>query len=199
MARCTSGYLSVRAAARHVLAEALLMRNAAEHVLIKHAGRGVEQARRTAALLEGARHLFVDVAVHAVDDFRPERGFGDVGVDVDDEIIVAPRFLGGVRQNLARIGRGRDLRQLGDARAAVSVLVAVLAAVTGALLLTGGRLRHGFLQLVGGASRAPGLGRKPNRTRARCTRHIVLLERTATLPCNPDVRTGRTRCAAVAD
>ena len=102
------------------------MRNAAEHVLIKHAGCGIEQAGRSAAFLERARHLFVDVALHPIDDFRPERRFGDMRVDVDDEIVVAPRLLGGVRQNLARIGRRGDLRQLGDARAAISILVPFL-------------------------------------------------------------------------
>jgi hypothetical protein len=101
--------------------------------------------------LNARAHLFVNVALHPIDDIRPERGFGDVGVDVDDEIIVAPRLLGGVRQDLARIGRGGDLRQFGDAQAAVAVLVTVLAAVFGALILTRGRLRHRFLQLVGAA------------------------------------------------
>jgi hypothetical protein len=115
-------HLPVRAAARHLLAEPLLMRDAAEHVLVQHAGRGIEQAGRRTAAFEGARHLFVDVAFHALDHVRPERRLGDVGVDVDDEIIGLPRLLGGVREDVAGVGRVVDLRQLGDTRRLFAVL-----------------------------------------------------------------------------
>ncbi len=48
-------HLGVGAAARHGLAEALLMRNTSEHVLIEHAGSCIEEpGRRAAAILEGA-------------------------------------------------------------------------------------------------------------------------------------------------
>ena len=109
--------LGVGSAARHGFAKALLVRDAAEHVLLQHARRCIEKAgRRTAAVLKGARHLLVDVAVHAVDDFRPECRLGNVGIDIDDEIIVEPGFLGGVGKDIAGVGLDSDFRQFTDAR-----------------------------------------------------------------------------------
>ena len=102
-------YLGMGSSFRRLLRKPLLVRNAAEHVLMEEPGRDIEQAgRRAAAVFKRARHLPVDVAVHAVDDFGPERSLGDVGVDVDNEIVVTLLF-GGVREDVARIGMDRDL------------------------------------------------------------------------------------------
>ena len=97
-------HLGVGAAARDGFAEPLLVRDAAEDVLVEHARRGIEEAGRVAAFFEGARHLLVDVALHPIDDFGPERRLGDMGVDVDDEIIVLFSVLGGVREDVTGVG-----------------------------------------------------------------------------------------------
>ena len=50
-------------------------------------------------------------------DFRPERRLGDVGVDVDQEIVlVAFRLPGGVREDVARVGLHGDFLQFAELR-----------------------------------------------------------------------------------
>src|SRR5271169_123628 len=146
------------------------MRNAAEYVLVKHAGRGIEQSRRSAALLEGARHLLVDVALHAIDDFGPECRLGDMGVDIDDEIVVGP-FLGGVREDVAGVGLIVDLRQLADARRRFAILGNVLIAVFVVFLapvLARHFLQHRFPPLAAGTF-APRYCGESSRNSARMT------------------------------
>ena len=51
-------------------------------------GCGIQQTRRRAALLpERLRGVAKIVVVDAVGDFGPERGLGDVRIDIDDEIV----------------------------------------------------------------------------------------------------------------
>ena len=163
------GHLAVGRAVRHRLAQALLMRDAPVDVLIGHAGHRVEQAgRRADPVAERLRHLTVDVVVDAVGHVRPERGLGDVGVDVDDEIILglSVAVLGGVGEDVAGVGMDGDLRQLGDARTALAVAVAVAVAVAGGFAVTSG-LSHGALpraRPAGGAARRP-VGRDIRRNR----------------------------------
>ena len=137
------GHLGVGPAARHALGEPLLVRDAPEHILMQKARRGVDQpGRRAATILERARHLPIDVAVHAVDDFRPERGLGDMRVDVDDEVVVA-LLLGGMSQDLARVGLDGDFRQLADARRLFPIFAAAIVLL--AVLAVGRRsLEHGY-------------------------------------------------------
>ena len=134
----------------HALGEPLLVRNAPEYVLMQKPRRGVEQTgRRAAAILKRARHLAVHVAIHAVDNFRPESGLGDVCVDIDDEIIVA-LFVRGVRKDLARIGLNGDFRQFPHPRSTLagSAVLFVAVLVFAVLIITVlGRqsLEHRFL------------------------------------------------------
>ena len=107
---------------RNGFRQTLLMWNPAEHVLIQHAGRRIEQTgRRAAATLERARHLPVDVAVHAVDDFRPERRLGDMGIDVDDKIIMTSS-LAACAQECRACRYGCHFGQLAHAQSAFAVL-----------------------------------------------------------------------------
>ena len=84
----------------------LPVRDAAEHVLIQHAGLHVQQPRRRAAALpERLRGVAKIVVVDAVGDLGPERGLGDVRVDVDDEVVAQlARALGRVGQHVAGVG-----------------------------------------------------------------------------------------------
>ena len=144
-------HLRMGVSARHSFGQTLLMRDAAEHVLVQHAGRGIEEAgRRAAAILERARHLPVDIAVHAIDDFRPECRLGDMSVDIDNEIIVEPRFPRGVGENVARVGLDIDLGQFAHLWSTLAVLA-----------IARRRLRHGFPPIAERArSRASGQAAK---------------------------------------
>ena len=66
----------------------LLVRDAAEHILVQHAGLGVEQAGGDRPVAKPTSPGGGDVVVDEVGDLGPERDLGDVGVDVDDEIVV---------------------------------------------------------------------------------------------------------------
>ena len=58
-------------------------------------------------------HLANDGIVDHRDDLGPELRLGDVGVDVDEEIVfVLFRLLGGVGEDVARVGLDRDLVEL---------------------------------------------------------------------------------------
>ncbi len=60
-------------------------------------------------------HLADDVVVDQIDDLGPERGLGDMRVDIDEEIVLHPLGLdGGVREDVARVRLGRDLLELSD-------------------------------------------------------------------------------------
>ena len=149
--------------AGHGFGQALLMRNAAEHVLMQKSRRRVEKPRRGPAILERPRHLPVNVAVHAVDEFRPERGLGNVGVDIDDEIIVGARFLRGVCENVPRVSLDRDLRQFADTRRFFSVWMSVFAVPAVARCL----LQHRLPPLTERArGRASAFARQPSRASA---------------------------------
>jgi len=97
--------------------------DAAGHVLVERAV-GVQQAGRRAAVAERLGDVAQNLVVNAVGDFRPERSFIDVGIDVDDEpvleLLLRRRGLGeivagvGARGNLLELsnpGRGfADIR-----------------------------------------------------------------------------------------
>ena len=103
-------------AGRRRLGQLLLVHDAAGNVLVERTV-GVQQAGRRAAVAE----RFGDVAQHfvvdAVGDLRPERGLVDVGVDVDDQVVL--ELLGrrrGLGQIVARVGARGNLLELGDPR-----------------------------------------------------------------------------------
>jgi hypothetical protein len=108
----------MRAIARHRLRLLLLVRDAAEQVLVQHAGLRIQQSgRRTAAVPERLRGVADVVVVDAIGDFGPERGLGHMRIDVDDEVVrQLARFLRRVGQHVARIGSDRDLLQFAHNR-----------------------------------------------------------------------------------
>ena len=120
--------LAMRAVARHRLRLLRLVRDAAEQVLIQHAGLRIEQTRRRAALLpERLRGVANVVVVDAVGDVGPERGLGDVRIDIDDEIVgQLARSLRRVGQHVAGVGMDGDLFQFAHRR--VRSVAAVIAA-----------------------------------------------------------------------
>ena len=62
-------------------------------------------------------HLADHVVVDHRQDFRPERRLGDVGVDVDEEIIlVALRLPRGMREDVARVRLHGDFLQFAELR-----------------------------------------------------------------------------------
>ena len=76
-------------------------------MLVQDAGLAVEQRGVAAARAagDGLAHLADHVVVDQRKDFRPELRLGDMGVDVDQEIIlVAFRLPGGMREDVARVG-----------------------------------------------------------------------------------------------
>src|SRR5262249_25526453 len=78
-----------------------------------HARYGVEEGGVAAALELRLAPLPDHLVVDSLDDLRPELGLGDMGVDVDQEIIlVALRLFGRVREHVAGIGPGGDLFEL---------------------------------------------------------------------------------------
>jgi hypothetical protein len=105
--------LTMRALTGHRLRLLLLVRDAAEHVLERHAGLRVQQAWwRAAALAERLRRLPKVVIVDAVGDVGPECGLGDVRIDIDDEVVrQLAGALRGMREHIARIRPYGDLFQ----------------------------------------------------------------------------------------
>ena len=88
-------------------------------MLIEDARLDVEQrdvaAARTAG--DGLAHLADHVVVDRGEDLRPERRLGDVGVDVDEEIIlVALGLPRGVREDVARVRLHGDFLQFAELR-----------------------------------------------------------------------------------
>jgi hypothetical protein len=102
-----------------LLQQRLLMRNAAPRMLVQNAGLAVEQrgVGPAGALGVGMAHLADHVIVDHRQDFRPERRLGDMGVDVDEEIIlVALGLPGRMRENVARVRLHGDFLQLAELR-----------------------------------------------------------------------------------
>jgi hypothetical protein len=65
------------------------------------------------AMAHLADHLVVDQR----QDFRPERGLGDMRVDVDQEIVLQAFGLpGGMREDVARVGLHGDFLQFAELR-----------------------------------------------------------------------------------
>src|SRR4029079_4931610 len=105
----------VRAIRLNLLPEAGLMRNAAVERLVRDAGHDIEQREiaraRTDALAE--RHVADHVVLDERDDLGPELRLAHMRVDVDQEVVfVALGLLGGMRENIARVGSDRDLVEL---------------------------------------------------------------------------------------
>ena len=97
----------------------LLVRNAAIGVLIEDAGLGVEQRDVAAAGAagHGLAHLTDHVVVDGRQDFRPERRLGDVGVDVDEEIVlIALGLTGRMREDVARVRLHGDFLHFAELR-----------------------------------------------------------------------------------
>ena len=103
-------------AGRRRLGQLLLVHDAAGHVLVERAV-GVQQAGRRAAVAERLGDVAQNLVVDAVGDFRPERGFVDVGIDVDDEPVLQ-LLLGrrGFGQIVAGVGTRGNLLELGNPR-----------------------------------------------------------------------------------
>ena len=93
------------------------MRDAAIKILVQDAGLKIEQGMSGVAGPRriGFAHLPDDVVVDQREDFRPERGFGDMRVDVDEEIIfVAFGLPRRVRENIARVRLHCDFLQFAE-------------------------------------------------------------------------------------
>ncbi len=102
-----------------LLQQRLLMRDAPVDMLVENAGLVVEQRDVAGAGATGQRltHLADHLVVDRGEDFRPERGLGDVSVDIDQEVVlVALRLPRGMRENVARVGLHRDFVQFAELR-----------------------------------------------------------------------------------
>jgi hypothetical protein len=77
----------------------------------------VQQAGRRTSVAECLGDVAQDLVVDAVGDFRPERGFIHVGIDVDHEPILELLFgRAGLGEIIAGIGARGNLLELGDPR-----------------------------------------------------------------------------------
>ena len=90
------------------------MRHAAIKILIRHARLHIEQRALSARTRQRRlAPLADDVVVDHRDDFGPELRLGDVGVDVDQEVVFETfSLLGRMRENVPRVGLHRDFFKL---------------------------------------------------------------------------------------
>ena len=102
-------HLAVQAR-RGRLALELLVGNASGDVLVKRAVGVQQPGRRAAAIAERMRDVAQHVVVDAVGDLGPERGFIDVGIDIDDQpVLELSGLLRGLGEVVAGIGADAEI------------------------------------------------------------------------------------------
>ena len=109
----------VAGAAVDLLEIGLLMRNAAAHRLERDAGRDVQQRVAVLGALHHAfGHLLQHVVLDIAADLAPEAALADMGVDVDDHlvVVVGARLLGRMREIIARVGARGDFGKFARGR-----------------------------------------------------------------------------------
>ena len=97
------------------LAQLLLVHDAAGDVLVERTVGVQQTGRRAAAVAERFRDVTQHLIVDAIGDLGPERGFVDVGVDVDDQpVLELFRGRRGLGEIVAGVGARGNLLKLGD-------------------------------------------------------------------------------------